>query len=96
MVTDDQGNPVTYAAKWESSDLAGKREMLSQMRITFAWGEERTPIVTMAPLWAVPSEYTTATRRHCQETNRLTVPLLFPRAYFARSDLRSGYYTITR
>jgi hypothetical protein len=55
IVTDDQGNPVTYAAKWDSSDLAGKREMLKEMRITFRWDEidgRRFPLVGIVPLWA--------------------------------------------
>lgn len=47
----------TYSEKWAASDLAGKREMLKEWRITCQWDEidgVRYPIVVMAPLWAKP------------------------------------------
>lgn len=47
------GKPLTEADRWKDADLDGRRLLLREYRITFAWSEERTPIVTMAPLWAV-------------------------------------------
>lgn len=35
----DNGEPVTYANKWQGSDINGKRAMLRENRITFRWDE---------------------------------------------------------
>jgi DNA invertase Pin-like site-specific DNA recombinase len=54
----ENGEPITHAAKWQASDLTGKREILKEKRITFQWGEldgERHPEVTIVPLWVAES-----------------------------------------
>ena len=53
-VTDANGNPMTYAAKWTASDFAGKREMLKEWKIN-AWNVvidgKRSAGVVMVPRW---------------------------------------------
>ena len=53
-VTDANGNPMTYAAKWTASDFAGKREMLKEWKIN-AWNVvidgKRSVGVVMVPRW---------------------------------------------
>jgi len=53
-VTDSNGNPMTYAAKWTASDFAGKREMLKEWKIN-AWNVvidgKRSASVVMVPRW---------------------------------------------
>ena len=56
LVTKEDGSPLTEADRWNAADLAGKREIIGEMRITFSWGEEggqRFPITSMVPLWTV-------------------------------------------
>ncbi len=53
VVLKDDRTPLTEAERWKNADLDGRRLLLREYRVTFAWSEERTPIVTMAPLWAV-------------------------------------------
>jgi hypothetical protein len=53
VVLKDNGQPLTEAERWENADLDGRRQILKDYRVTFAWSEERKPVVTMAPLWAV-------------------------------------------
>jgi hypothetical protein len=53
-VTDANGNPMTYAAKWTASDFAGKREMLKEWKITaenIAIDGKRSAKVVMVPRW---------------------------------------------
>ena len=35
----EDGEPVTYSAKWNASDIDGKHSMLAEYRITFCWDE---------------------------------------------------------
>jgi DNA invertase Pin-like site-specific DNA recombinase len=53
-VTDANGNPITYAAKWAASDFAGKREMLKEWKITaenVVIDGKRSASVVMVPRW---------------------------------------------
>jgi DNA invertase Pin-like site-specific DNA recombinase len=52
MVTTEGGTPLTEADRWNAADSTGKREIIRDMRVTFAWSEDHTPVVTIAPLWA--------------------------------------------
>jgi DNA invertase Pin-like site-specific DNA recombinase len=57
LVEKAPGIPLTEADRWNAADLAGKREILKDWRITFHWDEtdgQREPITSMAPLWALP------------------------------------------
>jgi hypothetical protein len=40
---------VTHADEWRTADPGHKRELLKSWRITFAWSEDREPIVGMGP-----------------------------------------------
>jgi DNA invertase Pin-like site-specific DNA recombinase len=49
----ENGEPVTYASKWQASDIDGQRAMLRENRITFRWDEGdgiRFPRFLMVPI----------------------------------------------
>lgn len=52
LIIGPDGEPVTYAGRWEASDFDGKRTMLKEFRITVKWQEvdgQREPLVGIAP-----------------------------------------------
>jgi DNA invertase Pin-like site-specific DNA recombinase len=59
VVLKEDGTPLTDAERWETADLAGKREILKERRVTFRWIEvdgQRKAEIIMVPLWtAEPS-----------------------------------------